>query len=187
MRRKDREMDLDFACEVIDRSPYGVLACVTPGGKPYAIPLSIARAGDRLYFHSATAGSKVDYLQDGQEVALTFVSHVQVPELFSPEVLSGMLNEPGAASSLGSKVFTTEFESACVQGRIYELRDDDEKIAGLRKICEKFTPEKMAFFELAISNALKITKVYEIRIESLTGKRKRFDAQGNELKWQAKG
>ena len=187
MRRKDREMDQDFAREVIDRSQYGVLACVTPDGKPYAVPLSIARDGDRLFFHSATAGSKVDYLPDGQEVALTFVSHVQVPELFSPEELAKMANEPGAASRMGSNVFTTEFESACVQGKVYELTDPAEKISGLRFICEKFTPEKMAFFELTAGGALHITKVYEIRIESLTGKRKRFDAQGNELKHQAKG
>jgi len=187
MRRKDREMNLDFAREVIDRSPFGVLACVTPEGKPYAIPLSIVRDGDRLLFHSAAAGSKVDYLPDGQEVSLTFVSHVQVPELFSPEELAGMLNEPGAASMLGSKVFTTEFESACVQGRVYELTDPAEKIFALRCICEKFTPGKMAFFELAANNALKITRVYEIQIESLTSKRKRFDAQGNELKGQAGG
>ena len=186
MRRKDREMDQDFAREVIDRSQFGVLACVTPGGKPYTIPLSIARNGDRLFFHSATAGSKVEYLLDGQEVALTFVFHVQVPDLFSPEQLAGLLNQPGAASKLGSKVFTTEFESACVQGRIYELTDPTDKLLGLRCICEKFTPEKMALFELASKGALKITKVYEIRIESLTGKRKRFDAQGNELKGQAK-
>ncbi|HPR35768.1 MAG TPA: pyridoxamine 5'-phosphate oxidase family protein [Anaerolineaceae bacterium] len=187
MRRKDREMDQDFARDVIDRSQYGVLACVTPGGKPYAIPLSIARDGGRLVFHSATAGSKVDYLPDGQEVALTFVSHVQVPELFSLEELATMANEPGAAARLGSKVFTTEFESACVQGKVYELTESADKLVGLRCICEKFTPDKMAFFELAAENALKITKVYEIRIESLTGKRKRFDAQGNELKRQVEG
>ena len=187
MRRKDREMDPEFARDVIDHSQYGVLACVTPDGKPYAIPLSIARAGDRLFFHSASAGSKVDYLPDGQEVALTFVSHAQVPELFSSEELRGMLSEPGAASILGSKVFTTEFASACVQGRVYELTDPAEKLVGLRCICEKFTPDKMAFFDLATKNALHSTKVYEIRIESLTGKRKRFDAQGNELKAQAEG
>ena len=187
MRRKDREMDPNFAREVIDRSQYGVLACVTPAGKPYAIPLSIARDGDRLLFHSATSGSKVDYLPDGQEVALTFVSYVQVPELFSPEELAKMANESGAASRLGSKVFTTEFESAFVQGKVYELTDPSDKLVGLRCICQKFTPDKMALFELAANGALRITKVYEIRIESLTGKRKRFDAQGNELKGQAKG
>ena len=184
MRRKDREMDQDFARDVIDRSQYGVLACVTPAGKPYAIPLSIARDGGRLLFHSATSGCKVDYLPDGQDVALTFVSHVQVPELFSSEELAEMAIEPGAASKLGSKVFTTEFESACVQGKVYELTNPSDKLLGLRCICEKFTPDKMALFELAADGALKITKVYEIQIESLTGKRKRFDAQGNELKKQ---
>ena len=187
MRRKDREMDQDFAREVIDRSQFGVFACVTPDGKPYAIPLSIAREGDRLFFHSATAGSKVDYLPDGQEVALTFVSHVQVPELFNTEELAKIANEPGAASQLGSKVFTTEFESACVQGKVYELKDPSEKLLGLRCVCEKFTPGKMALFELAANSALKITKVYEIRIESLTAKRKRFDAQGNEMKRRVEG
>lgn len=187
MRRKDREMDQDFAREVIDRSLYGVLACVTPAGAPYAIPLSIARSGDRLFFHSATKGSKVEYLPDGQEVALTFVAHVHVPQLFSSEELAGMLNDPEAASMLGSKVFTTEFESACVQGRIYELTDSTDKLLGLRCICEKFTPDKMAFFEPTAQAALQITRVYEIRIESLTGKRKRFDDQGNELKHQAEG
>jgi len=98
-----------------------------------------------------------------------------------------MANESGADSKLGSKVFTTEFESACVQGRVYELTESADKIFGLRCISEKFTPDKMALFELAAESALKITKVYEIRIESLTGKRKRFDAQGNELKAQAEG
>ena len=57
----------------------------------------------------------------------------------------------------------------------------------MRCICEKFTPDKMVFFEGTAEGALKITKVYEIRIESLTGKRKRYDSKGNELKWQAKG
>lgn len=187
MRRKDREMDQEFAWEIIDRSQYGVLVCVTPTGSPYAVPLSLARNGSRLFFHSAAAGSKVDYLADGQEVALTFVSHVQVPELFTPEELAGMLNDPEAGSILGSKVFTTEFESACAQGKVYELTDAAEKVFGLRCICEKFTPDKMVFFEGTAEGALKITKVYEIRIESLTGKRKRYDSKGNELKWQAKG
>jgi len=148
MRRKDREMDPEFARDVIDHSQYGVLACVTPDGKPYAIPLSIARAGDRLFFHSASAGSKVDYLPDGQEVALTFVSHAQVPELFSSEELRDMLSEPGAASILGSKVFTMEFASACVQGRVYELTDPAEKLVGYA-VFAKSSPGKMAFFDLA--------------------------------------
>jgi len=185
MRRKDREMDPDFAGEVIDRSDYGVLACVTPEGNPYAVPLSLARDGDKLYFHSASAGSKVDYLLDGQEVAITFVSHVQVPELFTPEELANLLDGQGAAARLGSKVFTTEFESACVQGKIHELTGNEEKLAGLRCICQKFTPDKMALFEVAALGALAITKIYQIEILSLTGKRKRFDAHGNEMKRQA--
>ncbi len=187
MRRKDREMNREFALDVIDQSHYGVLACVTPEGKPYAIPLSIAREGNRLFFHSAASGAKVDYLPDGQEVSLSFVSHVQVPELFTADELAALKNDPNAASKLGSKVFTTEFESACAQGTIRELTEREDKLEGLRVICQKFTPDKMAYFETAAIGALHITKVYEIEILSLTGKRKRFDTQGNELKGLIKG
>ena len=182
MRRKDREMDPDFARDVIDRSQFGSLACVTPAGKPYVIPLSLVRKGSKLYFHSAASGNKVDLLLDGQEVSLCFVALAQVPNLFSQQELAAMQNDPDAASNLGSKVFTTEFESACAQGTIRELTGREEKIEGLRLICQKYTPDKMALFETAALGALNFTKVYEIEILSLTGKRKRFDENRKELK-----
>ena len=54
MRRKDREMNTEFAKQVIDRSRYGVLSIIETGsGTPYSIPLSIVRDDEVLYFHSA--------------------------------------------------------------------------------------------------------------------------------------
>ena len=56
MRRKDREMNAEFGLEVIDRAEFGVLSLVDPQGEVYSVPLSIARDGSQLYFHSARSG-----------------------------------------------------------------------------------------------------------------------------------
>ena len=61
MRRKDREMPLQFAHQVIDKATYGVVSMID-GEMPYSVPLSIVRSGDVLYFHSAMQGRKVDVL-----------------------------------------------------------------------------------------------------------------------------
>ena len=39
MRRKDREMDRDFALQVLDKCEYAVLATVNPDGTPYCLSL----------------------------------------------------------------------------------------------------------------------------------------------------
>ena len=58
MRRKDNEKDRDFAFEVIDKCSYATLSMSLPDGKPYAVPISVARSGNALYFHCAKEGAK---------------------------------------------------------------------------------------------------------------------------------
>ena len=63
MRRKDRQMDKEFALKVIDESQYASLGLVTDTGVMLRV-LSVVRKDSRLYFHSATKGSKVDAFKD---------------------------------------------------------------------------------------------------------------------------
>lgn len=58
--------------------------------------------------------------------------------------------------------------------------DEEEKIKALRLICEKYTPTKMAYFPIAIKAGLKRTNIYSIKIEEITAKRKKYDANGQE-------
>ena len=69
-------MPSDFGLQVIDKAPYGTLSITDTEGNPYAIPLSMARSGEFLYFHSAKSGTKVDLLQPGTSVCITFVADV---------------------------------------------------------------------------------------------------------------
>lgn len=183
MRRKDREMSSEFGLEVIERAQYGVLSMVDDKGEPYSIPLSIARKGDFLYFHSAKEGKKVELFEREPKVRVVFVGNVEVPELYSNEELEDISEDKGAAAALASTVFTTEFESAVVSGTVRIVQEKEEKIEALRLICEKYTPSKLKYIDIAIDGGLHRTNIYKIKIEEVTAKRKKFDDKGEEMKW----
>lgn len=181
MRRKDREMKRDFALDLIDRADYGSLALVD-GGQPYVVPISAARYKDLIYFHSANAGKKVELLKGEPYVSISFVGEVQLPNLYGEEDLK-KIQEEGNLSQVVSRVFTTEFESAIVFGQVLAIEDREEKIKGLRYICQKYTPNRLDYFSGAVDTDLRHVNVYCIRIEELSAKRKKYDQAGQEMKW----
>ena len=174
MRRKDREMSRSFGEDLIDLAPYGILSTVAPEGLPYALPLSIVRVGDALYFHSARAGCKVEVLRAGLPVQVVFVGHVKVPQLYSRQELDAIREDEHRASELTRRVFTTD----------YEVTDDQEKEYSLQALCAKYTPDKLDLVPAALRAGMSKTRIYRIDIESITAKRKKYDTRGEEMIYQ---
>lgn len=161
MRRKDRQMDKEFALSVADKCEYAVIAMADDGGAPYCLPITIARSEDTIYFHSAKEGLKIDILKNRPDVCMSCVG-----------------------DTLRAKdKFTTEFESAIIRGKASEVTDDEEKINALRLLCQRHTPTNMHEFDSAVSKSLHRTGVWKIKIESITGKRKKYDIHGKEMKY----
>lgn len=183
MRRKDRQMPPQFAHQLIDKAQYGVVSMIDQENSPYGVPLSIVRSGNVLYFHSAKQGRKVEVLAHNAQVSLVFVGDKRIPENYSYEELEEMNNDPKKAIKFISSVFTTEFESAIVTGVVTKVDDEQEQIAAMRLICEKYTPSKMRYFDTAIAAGLKRTNVYKVEIETISAKRKRYDSEGVEMKY----
>lgn len=183
MRRKDREMSSEFGLGVIDRADYGVVSMIDENNEPYGIPLSIVREDNNLYFHSALNGKKVKTFEKNPVVSVAFAGQVKVPEIFSEEELDELIKDKSAAGTLTSKVFTTEYESAVVKGKIKLVEDEEEKLKAIKLICEKYTPTKMDYFNLAIESGLQIINIYKIEIEEIKAKRKKYDVHGEEMKW----
>lgn len=179
MRRKDREMDREFALEVIDKAVYCVISVIDTEGNPYGFPISHVRQGDEILIHSARSGKKVEIFTQNQLVSVTCVGESEVPNLFDENTLDGFIGKDNKA--FGSKVFTTEYESAIIRGNIREVEDEDDKIEALRLLCLKYTPAKMKYFDYAIAASIKATRIYSIHIDEITGKRKRFDSHGEEM------
>lgn len=182
MRRKDREMNPEFGIKIIDKAQYGVLSMID-GQIPYGLPLSLVRSEDTLYFHSAKEGRKVNVLENNSNVSIVFVGDKNIPENYTYDELEEMNNDPSKAINFISSVFTTEYESAIVTGKVQKVEDRDEKIKAMRIICEKYTPSKMKYFNSAINAGLNRTNVYKIKIENITAKRKKYDVNGVEMKW----
>lgn len=179
MRRKERERDEQFALEVIDQAPYGVMGLVDREGLPYTVVLSLARdlaaeGTTRLYFHGAKAGKKIESFDEGQIVSLSFVSFAKAPNLFSRDEVKAMI-EAGAFGQLASKVYTTEYKSAHAMGHLYTVEDPAEKARALQLICDRFTPDMADLAPAVIENSLNYTGIYRIDLCELHGKEKKIE------------
>jgi len=148
MRRNDREQSREFALAVTDKCAYTVMATVNPDGTPYCIPISPAREGEWLYFHSAHEGHKIDNLRQQGKVCISCVS------------TQGAI--PGK--------FTLKYESAVIFGSASEVTEREEKIHALNLICKRYTPDNMTAFDEAIEKQLDITAVWKIHIDEISGK-----------------
>lgn len=65
IRRKNREISIDSAKQLLQSSRRGVLAVNGDDGYPYAIPINYLYDDEaqRIYFHGAKIGHKVDALR----------------------------------------------------------------------------------------------------------------------------
>lgn len=122
MRRKDRAKSREFSLKLIDRCTHGVMALTTGEDTPYCLPLTFARVENSLYFHCALSGRKTDLLRVCPNVCITFVG------------------QDAPTHEVEKNNFTTKFASAIVTGTAYEVVEDEEKIAGLRALCQKTLP-----------------------------------------------
>lgn len=145
MRRKDRERDAAFAWEVFDRAPYGVLG-LRDGEGGYGVPVSPARIGERVYFHCALEGKKLDCIAQWPQATLTAVSRVE-PDYFG-----------------------CKYRSAILRGQVSPVADEAEKTEALRAISQRYCAGDMGDFDQYLAPRLKVTAVYRLDVEEITGK-----------------
>lgn len=167
MRKVSREMDSQWALEVMRKAPYITVSFTRADGTAYGVPLSLACTDDRIwYFHCAPEGDKLDALAAHPQVCLSAVTK--------------------CAPTVGPKdgSFTLQYRSAIAFGKAELVTDDEEKIRALRAISERFLPQHMDAFDDAIARSLHRTSVVRITLDELpTGKRKQYDRNGEEMKY----
>ena len=84
MRRKDREVSLEEAKDILEKAEYGVLSTVCDDGTPYGTPVSYVydREKDCIYIHGTNKGGLYsNNMAVRPEVCLSAVSYTKlVPE-----------------------------------------------------------------------------------------------------------
>ena len=67
MRRKKQVMSEELTKEVLINGTSGVLALEGDDGYPYAVPVSYVYDGEKLYFHCAKEGHKIDAIKRNEK------------------------------------------------------------------------------------------------------------------------
>ena len=160
-------MSADWALEVFDKAAYITVSMSGTDGIPYGLPLSLVRTDEKTFwFHCATEGRKLDILRVNPRVFLSAVTRCR----------------PLRGPKDGS--FTLEFQSATAVGMAEIVEDEGAKKEALRAICRRFLPNQMEGFDEAVSRSLHRTAVVRITLtEPPVGKRKQYDANGDEMKY----
>ena len=149
MRRKKQKLSKEECDRILYNGTSGVLALHGDDGYPYAVPVSYVYDGEKLLFHSAKNGHKIDAIIKNAAASFCVIDQDQiVPE-----------------------EYTTYFRSIIAFGKIRILEDNAEKRSAIEKLAVKYAPDDTAENRNnAIDREWKLLCMMEMEIEHLTGK-----------------
>lgn len=149
MRRKDKCMEQEAMLDVLKSTEYGVLSTIGEDGYPYGVPVNYAYDDGTIYIHgTGFMGHKNSNLSYSDKVCFNVVRNAEV---------------------LPSD-FNSRFESVVVFGSA--KRADENKVKGLKLLIDKYSQDFQEAGMKYIEKALDKVLVYEIKVESMTGKAK---------------
>lgn len=148
MRRSKQLLDTNFAKEALDRGSSGVLSVHGDDGYPYGVPLSYVYHDDKLYFHVATEGHKLDAIKKNDKVSFCVT----------------------LMDNISEKNLTTYFMSVIAFGRARIIEDDDEKRKTITILADRYFPDAKEASQKEIEETFDSFHMIEMKIENLTGK-----------------
>ena len=127
--------------------PRGVLSMIGDDGYPYGIPLDHWYSGNKLYFHGAKVGHKMDAI-----TAFDKVSYCVMDEGFRRD-----------------GEWALNIKSVVVFGRIRVVEDEAKKREICTNLVRKFTDDE-EYLQKELTNAFSRVNCLELTIEHMTGK-----------------
>lgn len=149
MRRKKQALGKEDYEAILRQGTSGVLALSGDAGYPYAVPLSYVYDGEKLYFHSAKSGHKIDALRRDPRASFCVIAQDKVVPA----------------------EYTTYFRSVIVFGELRILEDAGEKRSAMEKLARKYAPSATTEEEdAAIEKDLAPLCVLELTPHHISGK-----------------
>ena len=149
MRRKKQQLTEIECIEILTRNTSGVLAISGDNDYPYAVPLSYVFDTNKIYFHCAKSGHKLDAIQKNCKASFCIIDQ----DLIIPAE------------------YTTYFRSVIVFGKMRVIQDEQEKRTAIEKLAIKYAPDdSVAGRQQAIEKEWAPLCVLEMSIEHITGK-----------------
>ena len=147
MRRGKQLLSMEDTAAVMNRCTNGVLACLGDEDYPYAVPLSYVYFNDKIYFHSAKAGHKIDAITNNPKVSFSVIDE----------------------DTIVSEKYTTYFRSVIAFGKA-RIVDGEEWLEAFKALVEKYSgdqPEEAKHKEISGCTQ---TYMIAIDVEHISGK-----------------
>lgn len=149
IRKKKNKLDITDTKALLESGRRGVLAVNGDDGYPYAIPVNYLydRESEKIYFHGARAGHKVDALRSSDKVCFTVYGNETVKE----------------------EEWAPFLQSVIVFGRCHLVEAGERSMILLKRFALKYYPNE-ALVDEVIEQAGRATQMFEISIEHMSGK-----------------
>lgn len=148
MRRFKQALSKEECESILINGKTGVLA-LCDGDYPYAVPLNYCYYQDRIYFHSAKSGQKIEMIQNSDKSSFCVIDKDQIVK----------------------EEYTTYFRSVIAFGRISIIIDEEEKYDAISSLASKYHPEDIADNrKAAIDKDYKGLMMLKMEIDHLSGK-----------------
>ena len=148
LRRKKQLLSEQETLRVLEEGKTGIVGVLGDDGYPYTVPINYVSLENKIYFHSAKKGHKVDAIAKEPKVSMTVVEKDDVV----------------------SREFTTYFRSIQLFGKAYVVEDEAERYVAFRALCEKFSGADLDRYEEIMSKEAAAAAIVRIDIEHITGK-----------------
>ena len=149
MRRKKQLLTEDISREILQRNTSGVLSLMGDEGYPYGVPLSYVLAGDKIFFHCAKTGHKIDAIRSCEKASFCVIDQDKIV----------------------SEEYTTYFRSVIAFGRVHILESDEEKLHAIRILARKYSGDQgEEGINQEIGKSFANLCMLQFDIEHLTGK-----------------
>jgi len=145
MTRKQNQLNDQESFQILKNGRFGVLGTLSDNGYPYTIPLNFVYLNNKIYFHSAKIGHKIDNIQTNEKVSFTVV---------------------GEESIIEAKL-TSQYKSVTLFGKAKVIPGNKEILFELVK---KYAKNVLDESKESIEQDYHHTSIIEIEIEHITGK-----------------
>jgi nitroimidazol reductase NimA-like FMN-containing flavoprotein (pyridoxamine 5'-phosphate oxidase superfamily) len=147
MRRNKQLLTMNDTVAVMERCTNGVLACIGDNDYPYAVPLSYVYFNDKIYFHSAKAGHKIEAIIRNSKVSFSVIDE----------------------DTIVGQEYTTYFRSVIVFGKA-RIVVGDEWVDAFTALVEKYSGDQPKEAKQKEINGCTQSHIIAIDVEHITGK-----------------
>lgn len=147
LRRIKQKLSLDECVKILVSCPTAVLSVHGEDGYPYGVPINYVYHQDKIYFHGAKSGHKIEAIRRNPKVSLTVIEQDRVD----------------------ADTLSTHYRSVILFGTCRVLEEEKEVHDAARIFGLKYNPSEEAI-EKEIQREWPALACFEIQVDHISGK-----------------